>query len=69
MGNARVTWQLRLPSTDFEMYPVFFRIGTFEITSFGEMVAVAAFVGLWLFRRELLRAGLPPDEADAGTSS
>ena len=55
-----------MPSINFEMYPVLFRIGTFEVTSFGVMVAVAALVGLWLFRRELLRAGLPPDAADAG---
>jgi phosphatidylglycerol:prolipoprotein diacylglycerol transferase len=48
------------------MYPVLFRVGTFEITSFGVMVAVAALVGLWLFRRELQRAGLPADAADAG---
>jgi phosphatidylglycerol:prolipoprotein diacylglycerol transferase len=48
------------------MYPVLFRIGTFEITSFGVMVAVAALVGLWLFRRELRRSGLPSDAADAG---
>ncbi len=48
------------------MYPVLFRIGTFEITSFGVMVAVAALVGVWLFRRELQRSGLPSDAADAG---
>ena len=41
------------------MYPTLFRIGTFEITSFGVLVAVGALVGLWLFRRELLRRGLP----------
>jgi len=41
------------------MYPVLFRIGSFEITSFGAMVAIGALVGLWIFRRELLRAGLP----------
>lgn len=28
------------------MYPVLFRIGDFEVTSFGVMVAVAALVGL-----------------------
>jgi phosphatidylglycerol:prolipoprotein diacylglycerol transferase len=49
------------------MYPVLFRIGGFEVTSFGVMVAVAALVGLWLFRRELRRSGLPVDLADAGT--
>jgi prolipoprotein diacylglyceryltransferase len=48
------------------MYPVLFRIGSFEGTSFGVMVAVAALVGLWLFRRELRRSDLPPDAADAG---
>ena len=34
------------------MHPVLFRIGTFEVTSFGVLVAVGALVGLWLFRRE-----------------
>jgi len=48
------------------VYPVLFRIGSFEVTSFGAMVAVAALVGLWLFRRELERSGLPADAADAG---
>ena len=48
------------------MYPVLIRIGSFEITSFGVMVAVAALVGLWLFRRELVRSRLPAEAADAG---
>ena len=48
------------------MYPVLFRIGSFEITSFGVMVAVAALVGLWLFRRELRWSGLAADATDAG---
>lgn len=48
------------------MYPVLFRIGSFEVTSFGAMVATAALVGLWLFRRELKLAGLPADAGDAG---
>src|SRR6476661_480196 len=47
------------------MYPVLFRIGSFEVTSFGAMVAVAAIVGLWIFRRELRRGGLPEDATDA----
>jgi phosphatidylglycerol---prolipoprotein diacylglyceryl transferase len=42
-----------------------FRIGSFEITSFGVLVATGALVGLWLFRRELRRAGLPDDGIDA----
>ena len=48
------------------MYPELFRIGTFEVTSFGAMMAVAILVGVWLFRLELRRAGLPADAADAG---
>ena len=47
------------------MYPVLFRIGSFEITSFGVLVAVAALVGIWLFGRELARSGLPRDGVDA----
>lgn len=47
------------------MYPVIFRIGTFEVTSFGLMVALGALVGLWLFRRELRRSRLPDDAVDA----
>ena len=48
------------------MYPVLFRIGSVEITSFGALVATAAVVGLWLFRRELNRARLPQNATDAG---
>ena len=47
------------------MYPVLFRIGEFEITSFGVLVAVGALVGLWLFRRELRRSRLPDTALDA----
>jgi phosphatidylglycerol---prolipoprotein diacylglyceryl transferase len=47
------------------MYPVLFRIGDFEITSFGVLVAVGALVGIWIFRRELKRNGLPDDGVDA----
>ncbi len=47
------------------MYPVLFRIGDFEITSFGVLVAVGALVGIWLFGRELARSGLPSDATDA----
>jgi phosphatidylglycerol:prolipoprotein diacylglycerol transferase len=47
------------------MYPVLFRIGGFEVTSFGVMVAIAALVGLWIFRRELARASLPDQAVDA----
>lgn len=47
------------------MYPVLFRIGSFEVTSFGVLVAVAALVGIWLFSRELARSGLPRNAVDA----
>ncbi len=46
------------------MYPVLFRIGQFEITSFGAMVAAGALLGLWLFQRELARRDLPPAASD-----
>lgn len=42
-----------------------FRIGDFEVTSFGVMVAVAALVGLWLFDRERRWSGLPDQALDA----
>jgi phosphatidylglycerol---prolipoprotein diacylglyceryl transferase len=45
--------------------PVLFRIGSLEITSFGAMVALGALAGLWVFRRELARAGLPEAALDA----
>lgn len=44
------------------MYPVLFRLGGLETTSFGVMLAVAALAGLWLFRRELPRSGLILEE-------
>lgn len=47
------------------MLPVLFRIGSFEITSFGVMVALGALAGLWVFRRELARSGLPDAALDA----
>src|SRR5215470_8009659 len=47
------------------MYPVLFRIGTFEITSFGVTVAVAVLIGTWLFGRELARSRLPADAVNA----
>jgi len=47
------------------MYPVLFRLGSFEITSFGAMVALGALAGLFLFRRELLLRGLPEAALDA----
>jgi phosphatidylglycerol:prolipoprotein diacylglycerol transferase len=47
------------------MLPVLFRIGQLEVTSFGVMVAIATLVGLWVFRRELARSGLPDAATDA----
>lgn len=47
------------------MYPILFRIGDLEVTSFGVLVAIGALVGLWIFQRELRRRGLPPDSLDA----
>lgn len=48
------------------MYPILFRIGSLEVTSFGVMVALGALVGLWMLRRELMRRGLPESASDAG---
>jgi len=50
------------------MYPVLFRIGAFEITSFGALVAIGALVGLWLFQRELRRSALPESGFDAAVA-
>jgi prolipoprotein diacylglyceryltransferase len=36
-------------------------IGSFEVTTFGTMVAVGALAGLWLFERDLRRSGLSQD--------
>jgi phosphatidylglycerol:prolipoprotein diacylglycerol transferase len=48
------------------LYPVLFRIGSFEVTSFGVLVALGALAGLWLLHRELRRSALPPDAVDSG---
>jgi phosphatidylglycerol:prolipoprotein diacylglycerol transferase len=45
--------------------PVLFRIGSFEITSFGVLVALGALAGLWVFRREIARGKLPDAAMDA----
>jgi phosphatidylglycerol:prolipoprotein diacylglycerol transferase len=47
------------------MYPTLFRIGDFEVTTFGVLVASGALIGLWVFHRELLRSGLPSTGVDA----
>lgn len=47
------------------MFPILFRIGTFEVTSFGALVATAAIVGIWLLGRELEKSGLSKRGTDA----
>jgi phosphatidylglycerol---prolipoprotein diacylglyceryl transferase len=46
------------------MYPVLFRLGSFEVTSFGMMVGLGVLVGVWMFRRELVANDLPPGALD-----
>lgn len=50
------------------MYPTLFRIGTFEITSFGVLIGIAALVGVWIFNRELIRSDLPEEASNAGVA-
>jgi hypothetical protein len=45
--------------------PIVFRIGEFEVTGFGLLVAIAALVGLWLFEGERRRSDLPDGTVDA----
>jgi phosphatidylglycerol:prolipoprotein diacylglycerol transferase len=47
------------------LYPVLFKIGDLEITSFGVLMAVAVLTGVWLFQRELARSRLPEDAVNA----
>lgn len=47
------------------MIPVLFRIGDYEVTSFGLLVAIAAAVGLFVFDRERRRSGLSEGALDA----
>lgn len=47
------------------MYPTILRIGDFEITSFGVLVALGALAGLLVFQRELRRSGFPDDAINA----
>jgi len=50
------------------MYPILFRIGSFEITSFGVLVAIGALVGAWIFRRELRRSHQPESAVDVAVA-
>jgi len=45
--------------------PVLFRIGEYEVTSFGVLVAIAAAIGIYVFDRERRRSGLPEGALDA----
>jgi phosphatidylglycerol:prolipoprotein diacylglycerol transferase len=45
------------------MYPVLFRIGSFEITSFGVMMALAFLSAGWILSLELKRKGEDPETA------
>jgi phosphatidylglycerol:prolipoprotein diacylglycerol transferase len=47
------------------MYPILFRFGDFEVTTFGVLVALGALAGLWMFHRELFRSGLSAEGTDA----
>jgi phosphatidylglycerol:prolipoprotein diacylglycerol transferase len=42
------------------MYPVLFRIGSFEVRSFGAVMAVAVALALWMAMRRATRWGLAP---------
>jgi phosphatidylglycerol:prolipoprotein diacylglycerol transferase len=48
------------------MYPVLFRIGSYDVTTFGLMVALGAGLGVLLLRRELARRHL---DVGAGTDA
>lgn len=50
------------------MYPVLFEIAGFQVTSFGVMLAIAALVGVWVFRGELRRSALPESASDAAVA-
>jgi phosphatidylglycerol:prolipoprotein diacylglycerol transferase len=43
------------------MYPILFHIGGFELRSYGVIVALSFFLGLWLSEREAKRKGLDPE--------
>ncbi len=42
------------------MYPVLLQIGNFELRSYGVIVALSFFIGLWLSSKEAQRKGLDP---------
>lgn len=42
------------------MYPVLIQLGSFELRSYGTIVALSFFLGLWLSTREARRKGIDP---------
>jgi len=42
------------------MYPVLFQLGTFELRTYGVIVVLSFFLGLWLSTKEAKRKGLDP---------
>lgn len=63
--QSRVEWSAGAGHDENTLYPVLFRIGSLDITSFGVLVALGALAGLWVFRGELARSGLPDAAIDA----
>jgi len=45
------------------MYPTLFRIGDFEVTTFGLMMFLAFIIGAWVLSNQLKRRDLDPDLA------
>ncbi|RYG39420.1 prolipoprotein diacylglyceryl transferase [bacterium] len=48
------------------MHPVLFKIGSFEVPSFGAMMVLAFFGGLWLARQRAPAYGLTPEKMSDG---
>ena len=42
------------------MYPVLLQLGSFQLRTYGVIVALSFFLGLWLSEREAKRKGLDP---------
>lgn len=50
-----------------QMFPVIFKIGTFEVRSYGVMLIIGFLVGIWMVRRRAARFGL--EDRDIADSS
>jgi len=46
------------------VYRILFRIGNYPIYSYGVMIVIAYFFGLWIVKRETNRKGLRPSDAE-----